>query len=226
MNQNYSTWRWTQKIFKSFTSMVSPSRYLVSLVSLVTNTTTSLYPPLTSSSSLWRPPPGNVLTLSVLSRPGLSDNFHRLLMALACFDTIFILAAGVNYSFRAFQVIIVITLTVFSLISGEQQHLHNPVPPPDPPAHLHRHDRQHPDNPCHIHREVSKIFQNHPHEADSLASATLWRGLPTPGRPPTMLSQSLWSASWPICPGVSIVLSVSPARSSSLKLFINLLKCF
>jgi hypothetical protein len=35
-------------------------------------------------------------------RPKLRDVFHQLLFALACFDLLFIVCGGVNYTFRAF----------------------------------------------------------------------------------------------------------------------------
>jgi len=46
---------------------------------------------------------GNVLTLCVLSRKKFKDCFHKLLLTLACFDSLFILCGGINYSCRAFK---------------------------------------------------------------------------------------------------------------------------
>lgn len=46
---------------------------------------------------------GNTLALIVLSRPSLRDVFHQLLFALACFDILFIICGGINYTFRAFK---------------------------------------------------------------------------------------------------------------------------
>jgi len=43
---------------------------------------------------------GNVLTLCVLSRPKFKDCFHKLLLSLACFDSLFIICGGINYAFR------------------------------------------------------------------------------------------------------------------------------
>jgi len=43
---------------------------------------------------------GNTLALIVLSRPSLRDVFHQLLFALACFDTLYIVCGGINYTFR------------------------------------------------------------------------------------------------------------------------------
>lgn len=45
---------------------------------------------------------GNTLALIVLSRPSLRDVFHQLLFALACFDTLYIVCGGINYTFRGF----------------------------------------------------------------------------------------------------------------------------
>lgn len=44
----------------------------------------------------------NILALIVLSRPSLRDVFHQLLFALACFDTLYIVCGGINYTFRGF----------------------------------------------------------------------------------------------------------------------------
>jgi len=41
---------------------------------------------------------GNILTIAVLLRPVFKDCFHKLLLALACFDSLFILCAGANYA--------------------------------------------------------------------------------------------------------------------------------
>jgi len=46
---------------------------------------------------------GNVLSLIVLSKPRLRDAFHNLLFALACFDTIYIVFGGINYTMKAFE---------------------------------------------------------------------------------------------------------------------------
>lgn len=46
---------------------------------------------------------GNVTSLFVLSRPKLRDCFHNLLFALACFDTIYIIFGGINYSMMGFE---------------------------------------------------------------------------------------------------------------------------
>ncbi|XP_059087453.1 FMRFamide receptor-like [Tigriopus californicus] len=46
---------------------------------------------------------GNLMALVVLSRPKLRDVFHQLLLALACFDILYIICGGVSYTFRAFQ---------------------------------------------------------------------------------------------------------------------------
>lgn len=46
---------------------------------------------------------GNTLALIVLSRPSLRDVFHQLLFALACFDTLYIVCGGINYTFRGFS---------------------------------------------------------------------------------------------------------------------------
>ena len=43
---------------------------------------------------------GNSLALLVLSRPSLRDVFHQLLFALACFDILYIVCGGVNYTFK------------------------------------------------------------------------------------------------------------------------------
>ena len=43
---------------------------------------------------------GNLLSLFVLSRPSLRDVFHQLLFALACFDILYIVCGGINYTFR------------------------------------------------------------------------------------------------------------------------------
>jgi len=46
---------------------------------------------------------GNLLSLFVLSRPSLRDVFHQLLFALACFDILYIVCGGINYTFRGFN---------------------------------------------------------------------------------------------------------------------------
>ena len=46
---------------------------------------------------------GNILTIIVLMRPKFKDCFHKLLLALACYDTIFIICGGINYTCRAFN---------------------------------------------------------------------------------------------------------------------------
>ena len=47
---------------------------------------------------------GNVVALIVLSRPRLNDVFHQLLLALACFDILYLIFGGINYTFRGFKV--------------------------------------------------------------------------------------------------------------------------
>ena len=46
---------------------------------------------------------GNIISLRVLSQPKLRDCFHQLLLALACFDTLYIVIGGINYTFKAFD---------------------------------------------------------------------------------------------------------------------------
>lgn len=46
---------------------------------------------------------GNLIALVVLSRPRLRDCFHQLLLTLACFDTLYIIIGGLNYTFKAFE---------------------------------------------------------------------------------------------------------------------------
>jgi len=46
---------------------------------------------------------GNIISLLVLSKPKLRDCFHQLLFALACFDTVYIVIGGINYTFKAFD---------------------------------------------------------------------------------------------------------------------------
>lgn len=46
---------------------------------------------------------GNLLAIIVLSRPKLRDVFHQLLLALACFDILYIVCGSFNYTFRAFH---------------------------------------------------------------------------------------------------------------------------
>jgi len=46
---------------------------------------------------------GNIISLRVLSKPKLRDCFHQLLLALACFDTVYIVIGGINYTFKAFD---------------------------------------------------------------------------------------------------------------------------
>jgi len=46
---------------------------------------------------------GNIISLRVLSKPKLKDCFHQLLFALACFDTVYIVIGGINYTFKAFD---------------------------------------------------------------------------------------------------------------------------
>jgi len=47
---------------------------------------------------------GNLFSIFVLSKPKLQDCFHRLLLTLACFDTIYIIIGGLNYTFKSFEV--------------------------------------------------------------------------------------------------------------------------
>ena len=47
---------------------------------------------------------GNLFSIFVLSKPKLQDCFHRLLLTLACFDTIYIIIGGINYTFKSFEV--------------------------------------------------------------------------------------------------------------------------
>ena len=47
----------------------------------------------------------------------------------------------------SFASLIILTM---KKISGEQQRLHNLVPPRDPPANLHWHDWEHSHHPCHF----------------------------------------------------------------------------
>lgn len=46
---------------------------------------------------------GNITSLIVLSRPKLRDSFHQMLFALACFDIVYIIVGGFNYTFRGFD---------------------------------------------------------------------------------------------------------------------------
>jgi len=46
---------------------------------------------------------GNLFSIFVLSKPKLQDCFHQLLIALACFDTTYIIIGGINYTFKAFE---------------------------------------------------------------------------------------------------------------------------
>lgn len=46
---------------------------------------------------------GNLLALIVLSRKTIRDLFHKLLFALACFDLMYIVFGGINYTFRSFK---------------------------------------------------------------------------------------------------------------------------
>ena len=46
---------------------------------------------------------GNIFTLTVRSRPKFKDCFHKLLFSLACYDTIFIICGGINYTCRIFD---------------------------------------------------------------------------------------------------------------------------
>ena len=46
---------------------------------------------------------GNILTLSVLTKPKFKGCFYKLLFALACYDTIFIVCGGIKSTFRAFD---------------------------------------------------------------------------------------------------------------------------
>jgi len=46
---------------------------------------------------------GNLCAVLVLARPKLRDCFHQLLIALAFFDTLYIICGGINYTFRAFE---------------------------------------------------------------------------------------------------------------------------
>jgi len=46
---------------------------------------------------------GNLTSLIVLSRPKLRDSFHQMLFALACFDIVYIVVGGFNYTFRGFN---------------------------------------------------------------------------------------------------------------------------
>lgn len=47
---------------------------------------------------------GNVISVLVLLRPKLRDCFHQLLIALAFFDTLYIICGGINYTVRAFEI--------------------------------------------------------------------------------------------------------------------------
>ena len=46
---------------------------------------------------------GNFLAIVVLSRKNIRDLFHRLLLALAAFDMMYIVFGGVNYTFFGFK---------------------------------------------------------------------------------------------------------------------------
>ena len=46
---------------------------------------------------------GNLACLLVLSQPKLRDCFHQLLFTLSCFDTVYIIIGGINYTFKAFD---------------------------------------------------------------------------------------------------------------------------
>jgi len=49
---------------------------------------------------------GNICAVLVLVRPKLKDCFHQLLIALAFFDTLYIICGGINYTFRAFEEVV------------------------------------------------------------------------------------------------------------------------
>jgi len=49
---------------------------------------------------------GNICAVLVLARPKLKDCFHQLLIALAFFDTLYIICGGINYTFRAFEEVV------------------------------------------------------------------------------------------------------------------------
>jgi len=46
---------------------------------------------------------GNLIAVIVLARPKIQDCFHQLLLALACFDILYITFGGLNYTFKAFE---------------------------------------------------------------------------------------------------------------------------
>ena len=46
---------------------------------------------------------GNCMAIFVLARKDIRDLFHRLLLALAAFDLMYIVFGGVNYTFRGFS---------------------------------------------------------------------------------------------------------------------------
>ena len=169
---------------------------------------------------------GNVLTLCVLSRKkfkvgseffwgrGLSwyyltqDCFHKLLLTLACFDSLFILCGGINYSCRSELLSVNKSLKLISFLEPsrlEARSLLSCFP------HLSILSGEIVRNFNHNHRilvtSVSLAASSWPSPSlsrGSSVSATLWSSPRIPGRPGTTSCPSSWSPSSSTSPDFSM----------------------